>query len=161
MTTPRTRADTPPPGMSAAARVTRAAGPGAVLVRAVLAAVLYCLPFLPAGAGSGGSAAPPAAAAASARATPPAGLTPARPEEAVARVVRVHAPVGDGFGSTCHGSPGHEAAALPPSLAPPLTLPRPDGIPPAAPRPGTAPVRDPSHHTAQAVDRMLLRIQRT
>lgn len=93
--------------------------------------------------------------------TTSAALTPAHPAATSGfPEVRAYAPVGHGFGSSCHGSPGCAAAALPPALASPLALPHPDGTG-SSPSPGITPIRGPSDHATQAVDRHRLQIQRT
>lgn len=124
----------------------------AAAVRAVLllAVVLCCPPGASASTDGPSAAANPGVPAVS-----PA-RTPAHPAENFE--VRAYAPAG--LGSSCHGSFGHTAAALLPALSAPAALPHPDGVSPAAPRPGAASIRGPSHDAVQAVDRLRLQVQR-
>ncbi|MEU1090278.1 hypothetical protein ACFYPN_25390 [Streptomyces sp. NPDC005576] len=153
--------------------LSRAGRAWAVSPRAVLSAVLIllcCSVGASAAAEAGAMPAPGAptertaadgVATARATATTSATLTLAHPAGTSGLPeVRAYAPGGHGLGSSCHGSPGCAAAALPPALASPLALPHPDGIGPS-PSPGITPIRGPSDHATQAVDRHRLQIQRT
>ncbi|MCX5400991.1 hypothetical protein [Streptomyces sp. NBC_00102] len=161
---PRAGRPTPLPrwGRGASAARPRARRAAAALPWAALSAVLVLLCCsLGASAAAGtveGGAVGNAPAGTTARAT----LTLVHPAEVPeVQDVRAYAPAGHGPDSSCHGSPGCAAAALPPALASPVALPHPDGIGPLAPSPGVTPIRGPSDTATQAVDRLRLGVQRT